>query len=51
MINPKLLFPVKEWLLSWRRPWQSFEWDFVEEEEARLRAEELEEKMPIHKEV
>ena len=47
MIDPKLLFPVKEWLLSWL-PGHSFKWDFEEEEEAKLRAEELEEKEPIH---
>lgn len=50
MIDPKLLFPVKEWLLSWL-PGHSFKWDFVEEEEAKLRAEELEESKPIHQEV
>lgn len=50
MIDPKLLFPVKEWLLSWL-PGHSFKWDFVEEEEAKLREEELEESKPIHQEV
>lgn len=49
VIDPKLLFPVKEWLLSWL-PGHSFKWDFAEEEEAKLRAEELEETMPIHQE-
>ena len=50
MIDPRLLFPVKEWLLSWL-PGHSFEWDFVAEEEAKLRAEERGENMPIHQEV
>lgn len=50
MIDPKLLFPLKEWLLSWL-PGHSFKWDFVEEEEAKLRAEEHEEARPIHQEV
>ena len=50
VIDPKLLFPLKEWLLSWL-PGRSFKWDFAEEEEAKLRAEEHEENMPIHQEV
>ena len=51
VIDPKLLFPVKEWLLSWL-PGHSFKWDFEEEEEAKLRAEdEFEENVPIHQEV
>jgi len=44
------LFPLKEWLLSWL-PGHSFKWDFVEEEEAKLMAEEDLENMPIHQEV
>ena len=49
-IDPKLLFPLKEWLLSWL-PGHSFEWDFVAEEEARLKAMEEEESKPIHQDV
>ena len=49
-IDPKLLFPLKEWLLSWL-PGHSFKWDFAEEEEAKLRAEEDQENMPIHQQV
>lgn len=50
VIDPKLLFPTKEWLMSWL-PGHSFKWDFVEEEEAKLRAMTDEENKPIHDEV
>ena len=50
MIDPKLLFPTKEWLMSWL-PGHSFKWDFVEEEEAKLRAMADEENKPFHDEV
>ena len=46
-IDPKLLFPLKEWLLSFL-PGHTFKWDFVEEEERQLKKAKQEELMPIH---
>lgn len=45
-IDPKLLFPLKEWLLSFL-PGHSFKWDFEEEEEKMME----DEMMPIHQDV
>ena len=49
-IDPKLLFPVKEWFLGFL-PGRSFKWDFLEEEERRIEKENEEELMPIHEKV
>lgn len=42
-IDPKLLFPLKEWLWSFL-PGHSFKWDFEDEEEE-------DEVVPIHEDV
>ena len=49
-IDPKLLFPVKEWFLGFL-PGHTFEWDFVGEEEERLAKAAEQEMMPIHEKV
>lgn len=46
-IDPKLLFPVKEWFMGFL-PGHTFEWDFVAEEEERLAKATEQEMMPIH---
>lgn len=46
-IDPKLLFPVKEWFMGFL-PGHTFEWDFVAEEEERLAKAAEQEMMPIH---
>lgn len=46
-IDPKLLFPVKEWIMGFL-PGHTFEWDFVAEEEERLAKAAEQEMMPIH---
>ena len=49
-IDPKLLFPLKEWLLSFL-PGHSFKWDFEEEEERRIQKAKEQEMLPLHQEV
>ena len=49
-IDPKLLFPLKEWFLGFL-PGRSFKWDFVEEEERRIQKADEQEMMPIHEKV
>lgn len=46
-IDPRLLFPLKEWCLSFL-PGHSFQWDFEEEENERLQKEKEEEMKPLH---
>ena len=46
VIDPKLLFPLKEWLLSFL-PGHTFKWD-IEEEEEKMTDDEG---MPIHQDV
>lgn len=49
-IDPKLLFPLKEWFMGFL-PGHSFKWDFVEEEERRIEKAKDEEMRPIHEKV
>lgn len=46
-IDPKLLFPLKEWLMGFL-PGHKFEWDFVADEEERLAKAKEQEMMQLH---
>ncbi|XP_074638240.1 sodium-coupled monocarboxylate transporter 1-like [Acropora palmata] len=46
-IDPKLLFPLKEWLMGFL-PGHKFEWDFVADEEERLAKAKEQEIMQLH---
>lgn len=46
-VDPKLLFPLKDWFKGFL-PGHRFEWDFVAEEEERIAKAKDQEMMPIH---
>ena len=49
-VDPKLLFPLKDWFKGFL-PGHRFEWDFVAEEEERIAKAKDQEMMPIHQNV